>query len=433
MSADIYQSQEYKRSRKAYCIECAFEYFVALLVSGAFLATLLKEIGMSDAVIGIISSFISLAFLFQLLSVFVVQRVVNTKRFVILFHMLGRLFFMSLYLVPFLPFAQGFKQVAMVVCILVAYFGNYFVTSVLYKWGNSFVDPHKRASYSATKEMISLITGIVVTLIIGYAMDYFESVGNLEGGFIFAAIGIFIFASCDFLCLMMIKNDIKKKEERNIVPLRTVMKNTLGNKNFVNVVILTVIWDVARYTILGFLGTYSLQELIFTVGAMQIINIAGSLGRFALSKPFGKYSDKRSYAAGIELGLIIAAAGFGVLVATTTATRFLIILYTLLYNISLAGVNQNLFNVTYSYVESDYFVQASAIKNSIGGICGFGASLLAGLVLGYIQDNGNMLFGIPIYGQQVLALISFVLTIIAVIFTHFVIKKQKKIVLQVLM
>ena len=103
----------------------------------------------------------------------------------------------------------------------------------------------------------------------------------------------------------------------------------------------------------------------------------------------------------------------------------MIILYTLLYNISLAGVNQNLFNVTYSYVESDYFVQASAIKNSIGGICGFGASLLAGLLLGYIQDNGNMLFGIPVYGQQVLALISFILTIIAVIFTHFVIKKQK--------
>jgi hypothetical protein len=111
---------------------------------------LLKEIGVSDAVIGIISSFISLAFLFQLFSVFVIQRVRNTKRFVVLFHMLGRFFFMSLYLVPFLPFAAEFRQIAIIVCILLAYFGNYFVTSVLYKWGNSFVDPHKRASYSAT-------------------------------------------------------------------------------------------------------------------------------------------------------------------------------------------------------------------------------------------------------------------------------------------
>lgn len=422
---DIYQSPEYKRSRKAYCIECAFEYFVTLLVSGAFLATLLKEIGLSDAVIGIISSFISVAFLFQLLSVLVIQKVRDTKRFVILFHMLGRFFFMSLYLIPFLPFAQNFKQVAIIVCILLAYFGNYFVTSVLYKWGNSFVDPHKRASYSATKEMISLITGVVVTLVIGYVMDYFESIGNLEGGFIFAAIGIFIFAACDFVCLMLIKNDIKPKEERKIVPMRTVMKKTLGNKNFVNIIILTVIWDCAKYTVLGFLGTYSINELLFTVGTMQLINIAGSLGRFALSRPFGKYSDKRSYAKGIELGLIVAAAGFGVLVATSTTTRFLIIGYTLLHNISLAGVNQNLFNVTYSYVDSEYFVQASAIKNSIGGICGFGASLLAGALLSYIQGNGNMIFGIEVYGQQVLALISLVLTVVAVLFTRFVIEKQK--------
>ena len=428
MTTDIYQSQEYQRSRKAYCIECAFEYFVTLLVSGAFLATLLKEIGLSDAVIGIISSFISLAFLFQLFSVFVIQRVRNTKRFVVLFHMIGRLFFMSLYLVPFLPFAAEFKQVAIIVCILLAYFGNYFVTSVLYKWGNSFVDPHKRASYSATKEMISLITGIVVTLVIGYVMDYFESVGNLEGGFIFAAIGIFIFAACDFVCLMLIKNDIKSKDERKIVPLKTVMKKTLGNRNFVNVIILAVIWDVARYTVLGFLGTYSIEELAFTVGTMQLINIVGSLGRFAFSRPFGKYSDKSSYAKGITLGLSVAAAGFGVLVVTSTASRLLIIGHTLLYNVSLAGINQNLFNVTYSYVESDYFVQASAIKNSIGGICGFGASLLASMLLDHIQNNGNMLFGIHVYGQQVLALISFVLTIIAVLFTHFVIEKQKRMI-----
>jgi Na+/melibiose symporter-like transporter len=406
-------------------MECAFEYFVAILVSGSFLAKLLQDAGFSDAMTGIISSFITLAFLFQLLSIFVIQKVKNIKRFAIFFHMMGNLFFMSMYFVPFLPFAKEFRQLAIVGCILIAYFGNYFVTSVLYKWGNSFVDPHKRASYSAGKEMISLITGIVVTLIVGYALDYYEAEKNLDGGFLFVAIGIFIFAACDFLCLMLIKNDMKQNEERHVVPLRTVMKKTLGNKNFVSVIILTIIWDVARYTTLGFLGTYNLTELAFTVGTMQLINIAGSLGRFAMSKPFGRYSDKHSYATGITLGMSIAAAGFGVLVVTSTATRLLIIVYTILYNVSLAGVSQNLFNITYSYVESEYFVQASALKNSIGGIFGFCASLLAGALLNYIQSNGNMLFGIHVYGQQVLALISFVLTVIAMLFTHFVIEKQK--------
>ena len=46
----------YRRSRKAYTIECAFEYFVTILVGDAFLAKLLSAIGLSDAFIGIISS-----------------------------------------------------------------------------------------------------------------------------------------------------------------------------------------------------------------------------------------------------------------------------------------------------------------------------------------------------------------------------------------
>ena len=92
---------------------------------------------------------------------------------------------------------------------------------------------------------------------------------------------------------------------------------------------------------------------------------------------------------------------------------------------SLAGINQNLYNITYSYVDSRYFVQASAIKNSIGGLCGFGASLVASRLLSAVQANGNTIFGITVYGQQVLSAISFVLMICAILYTKFVIEKQK--------
>ena len=63
-----YNSPEYKRSRAAYMAQCTFEYFVSLLVADAFLAKVLTALGMSDFLVGIISSFISLSFVFQLLS-----------------------------------------------------------------------------------------------------------------------------------------------------------------------------------------------------------------------------------------------------------------------------------------------------------------------------------------------------------------------------
>ena len=71
--------------------------------------------------------------------------------------------------------------------------------------------------------------------------------------------------------------------------------------------------------------------------------------------------------------------------------------------------------MVYSYVDSEYFVQASAIKNSLGGIVGFLSSLVAGKLLSVIQNNGNSLFGLPVYGQQVLSAISFILIVVAII------------------
>ncbi len=60
----------YKTSRFMYILEAAFEYFISLMVAGAYLARLTTEIGMSDAMTGIISSLGSLASCFQIAAIF---------------------------------------------------------------------------------------------------------------------------------------------------------------------------------------------------------------------------------------------------------------------------------------------------------------------------------------------------------------------------
>lgn len=423
----VYDSKAYKRSRMAYKMECTFEYFVAILMGDAFLAKLLTDMGFSDAETGIISSLITLAFLFQLVSIFVIRKVTNTKLFAIIFHTASQIFFMSLYLMPFMPFAEGFKKPLVVVCILVAYFGNYMVSTLIFRWGNSFVNPKKRAGFTAGKEIISLISGMVVSFGAGYVMQVFEKNGNLRGGFIFAAIAILVFCISDLAMLLIIKNDIKpkqKKEEGS--SMKDIVANTIFNRNFLSVVVLMILWDSSRYIVLGFLGTY--KNSLFTLGVVQIISVAGQLARAVTSRPFGKYTEKRTFAKGIELGLIIAAVATFANIFTTPETSFFIIIYTILYNVCLAGVSGNITNITYSYVDSRYFAEASAIKNSIAGLFGFGASLLGGVILDVVQNNQDKIqeiIGFTLYGQQVLSAISFVMFIITILFTHFIVGKQK--------
>lgn len=419
------QSRGHRRSRKAYTLECAFEYFVAILVSDTVLPYLLTEIGMPDSLSGITTSIISLSFLFQLFAVGVAQKVRNTKRFGTLFHCFGQLFFMCIYLVPFLPIVSGAKHILVIVCLVVAYFGNYLVTNIIYKWGNSYVEPSNRGRFSATKEIISLLSGMVVSLAVGVAMDAFKKAGNPKGAFLFAAIGILAFVICDFICLMLIQNDVRPKNEAvEKIPLREALSATVGNKNYRNVIFLNALWSCAVYSMIPFLGTYRIKELAFTMSMVQAFAIIACLVRAALSLPFGRYADRRSYAKGVELGMLLAAIGFAANIFTTPETRYLVLFFTVMYNACLAGVSGSMSNITYSYVDSKYFVQAAAIRGSISGVCGFLASLGAGKLLDVIQANGNTFLGIHVYGQQVLSAISLLLIIAAILFNRFVIEKQ---------
>ncbi len=420
-----FDSPAYKRSRAAYMAQCTFEYFISILVADAFLAKLLANIGISDALIGIISSFITLAFLFQLLAIFVARKIKNTKRTVILFDTISSFMWLLMYIIPFTPFSLPVKTVIVIGDVLVYYLLKYLVQSVLYKWANSYVEPKKRASYSAVKEMISLVTGIAFTMVAGFIIDKYEAVGNIEGGFLLISVVILILAICNFVSLLMIKNEPIKTESQTGHSFKDIMRNTLGNRNFVNVIIMTVLYDVARYMTVGFLGVFKTKDLLLTVGTVQIINNAGNLLRLCISMPFGRYSDRKSYASGLKLAYIMAAVAFGINMFTSQNTWWLIVIYTVLYNSSMAGSNQNSFNIAYSYVNADYFVYASAIKNSIGGIFGFMATIVGSRILSYVQASGNMLFGIHVYGQQLLSGISFIMMIVTVLFVHFVIEKQK--------
>ena len=64
----------YKKSRELHILDAAFEYFITILVSGAYLAKITSAIGISDSLTGILSAFVSLGCGFQIIAVFLANK-----------------------------------------------------------------------------------------------------------------------------------------------------------------------------------------------------------------------------------------------------------------------------------------------------------------------------------------------------------------------
>ncbi|MCR5485700.1 MAG: MFS transporter [Clostridiales bacterium] len=420
-TADKFASNEYRRSRVSYQLQCMFEYFIILLVTDSFLAFLLSSIGIKEAYIGIISSISQLAVLFQILTVFFARRIKNVRRSSLLYHMPSDLFFLFIYLIPLIPAFKNYRSQAVIVCIFIAYFGRYFMTSVIYRWGNSFVEPHKRAEFSAIKEMISLVGGIMVTVGLGYVMERCQKLDKIESWFIYAAVSMAVFTLLDLISILFIENRVTEKSEPE--ELRVVFGKTFGNKKFRKITALSAMWGISSYFLLGFMGTY--KNLLFSLSTVQVINGAAYFLRFIFSRPIGIYSDRHSYSQGMRLGFSMVAASFAAVMFTTPKTRMLLVVFTVLFNVGIAGISENMLNIPYDYVEEKYMAEANAISSGIMGIAGFLSSLVAGALFSYIESRGNVIFGVRIHGQQTLALIALILLLITMLYNKCAVGRMK--------
>ena len=86
----------------------------------------------------------------------------------------------------------------------------------------------------------------------------------------------------------------------------------------------------------------------------------------------------------------------------------------------------NIFNMAYCYVEEEYILHAMIINNSVKGVAGFIASLAGGKILSFVQNRGSVLFGMQIYGQQLLCLIAAVLAAAASVYCKKVVCRQRE-------
>lgn len=403
------------------------DYFVSLLVSDVYLFKLLSYTGLSDGNIGLIASLGTFSSFFQLASIWLVRRIRNVKKWVIIFCLSYQLLLISLYFLPFLPFALPVKTVFAFIGVLFASSFSSAISSILFQWANSYVDPYQRAIFSAEKEMRSLLGGMIFTFLLGMVMDRFELAGKLAGSFVLTiCLGLFI-SSLSFIALMNIDGNWQPKvDSSRSSALGPLLGALVRNRPYLHVVGLQILWTCAQCLTAGFLGSYKSKELMYSVGTVQIINIFGNAFRFVLSKPLGRFADHTSYSRCIEIGLYIAAAGFLAAVLASPASRWLIVVFTLLSAISQAAMGSNLFNIMYDVVPPEHFVQASAIRNCTGGVFGFLASLAGSRILTFVQDSGNAFLGLSVYGQQLLSAVSFLLCVGTALYVHkFLLKKRQ--------
>ena len=412
----------YKKSRVLYIISAALEYFISILTGSAYLAKVAGYIGISDGTVGVLSSFVALGCAFQIVSL-AMRTDKPVKRMVTLINLANQLCFTLLYVIPIVDLPKNIKTGIFILLLLS---GNVLLNipfSPKVTWSRTLIPDEKRGVFSAKCEMTSLISGMIFTTVAGRVIDTFEARGNQEEAFIVCGITLFVLTISHALCLIFMK-ETKRSERSDSTSLGERLKMAITDRSTLTLIPVFVLWNMALYVIIPFSGTYQLNELSLSMSAISLISVAYAIVRSLVSVPLGMLGDKHSFIKSMSLSLCAMAVG---LVVNSLGGRVCFIIFYVLYAITLAGTNSGIMNLIFDYVPKEKRTGAVAILYTIGGLVGFFSTLLAKPLVDTVQANGNrFLFIDSIYAQQILSVISALLTLATLLYINTFVKRLTK-------
>lgn len=406
-----------------FVIEATAEYLISILVAGSYLATLTSTLGMSDALTGVISAFVSLGCLFQLLSLFYHKK--NPKKFLLLFSLINQILFMSLYIIPGVNISSGVKNIMFTVAVLSAYVLYYFAHPKKITWYTSFVDIKNRGSFTANKEMISLVVGILFQFGASSVLDYYKENGRLNIAFVIMLGIIAVLTIIHSLSILLAPD--KELPIKEKISFFATLKNIFSNKSLLKIFLVFIGYYVATYITTPFMAVYEINQLGFSLTLISLFGILSNFTRILFSRFWGKFADKYSFITMFKWTLAVKGAAFLVFAFTTPKTAYVTVaLYSILAGISMGGINNAITNTVFVYADPEIASDSLAVCQAISGTVGFLTTLAISPFVDYVQKSGNQLFGIPIYAQQVTSIFTVIIVISIIVFIKSSIEGKEK-------
>lgn len=413
----------YKTSRICYIIEETSAYLISLLITGAYLAKLTLSLGFSDSLTAILSSCVNLGFIFQLFAISVFRHG-YVKRKVTVFYTLNELLFVLLYVTPIVDIDSGVKTVLFIAFLLGGYILLNIAVSPKNCWYMTLVPDENRGRFTAFKEAVSLLCGIVFSFYMGILIDHYEKTGNTRDSFIACSIVMLVLMVTHTLSLIVAKE--KAPEDTEEISFLGSMREILCDKNTLSVIVLSSLWAVCLAFSSPFFGTYEVKELGFSMTFIALLSMISAIARVVASIFLGRYADKTSFSKMLRICYLLVAVSFLATTFTVPSNGYIMFsIYSVFMAAAMGGINSAEINLVFDCVSPEKRRNTLSVKNTFCGLFGFCSTLMATPLLQWIQNNGLTIFGINVYAQQVLSFVSFVLTLILILYVTKLINRQE--------
>ncbi|MBE6688720.1 MAG: MFS transporter [Ruminococcaceae bacterium] len=424
-------------SRVGYLITTGAANAIAGLMGGTFIASLLRQLGMSDALNGVFSTIPTIAAISCIFMLEITKHIKKAKLPSIVSCFIARAIYGVMVFVPFIDMPGGLRTAVFLGLYIIASLLLQFVSPCSGAWLISLLPATSKGRFISIRDTVNMICAGAASLVGAGVLDRFSADGNEKTGFAVIGIMIFILTIVDTIGLNMCKEPkigtlymdenheavgrLARRSSNNEKPasLIKLVADTFKNPGFRKIICIYILWYISYYVAMPFLYIYQISELGLKYTFINAMLLIARVICALILPRIGRLADKISYMFVLKLGTLLTGLGYlagafcmpgGLVLVTFSIHQIIVTIGTGVHSMGMSAVLYSVFPSD-GRDNSNYFAVYTTINSIIGVLCTFGA----GIVMDILQKNNISLFGTHIYAQQVLCALG-TLGIVATLF-----------------
>lgn len=393
---------DFSRGRKLFIAEGCCANGIVTLTTGAFLSGYASSLGADDSINGIIGAIPVLLCTLQMFSSIILESLSRKKGLISGFSFLHRLLLASIFFVPLFIRNPALRLTAVIGIYGIAHFFGASVGTGTGNWILQLVPQNIRGNYLGLKDSFAFAFSTVISLIMGWVMDWFRRDNLEQTGFLVVGTVVFLIACTDFWCLSSIKEPESAVHRQK---LKSAVYEPLADREYRKVMFAYMFWNLALQIAGPFFSVYMVTGLKLDYTYITFLGLISSTVRVISAWLWGRLADATSWllATRLSMGLLGLVHGSWLFMTPETCYALQPVLQAL-SGAAWGGIAISVFNLQYHYAPTEKRVLYVSSNSSYAGLCGFLATMLGAALLKVLPTFE--IGGFHVGGMQLLFLLS---------------------------
>jgi Na+/melibiose symporter-like transporter len=346
-------------------------------MTGTIIIVYAIYLGADDMLAATIAVMSSITSVVQIFSPLLFEKIRRRKSLVVSLFFIYRILIVSIVFVPFI-FASSHNRVITVISLYaIGMTMMNFVSPASLSWQMSIVPENMRSMYFSRRDFYALVFNLVINLILGKIVDYFNK------DYMGFAITICFVAVLVIIEFIFMSKTAEPKLPKSGVPLklRNVFIVPLKDKVFRKVILFATIWSLAVNIAVPYFSIYMVKYLNLDYKYIMVLNLISSVAMVLTIRLWGRISLKLNWIQTAQISMSILVMCYGLWSFVNTKTLYLLPIIHILNGAAWSGINFAMLNVPVAYSPVKGRTMYIGLYSSLSGFLSFVAVLVGAEIL----------------------------------------------------